>query len=85
LLIALHQDRPQSRFLDLIQKAHLAATVNARLIDAPHRIVQQSPAFTACRSTLESAKRSRKTVPRLDALNGNGGEGLRVPRPKSPM
>jgi hypothetical protein len=41
MLIALHQDHPQSRFLDLIQQPHLAATVNARLIDAPHRIFQQ--------------------------------------------
>src|SRR6266404_7598270 len=39
--IALHQGIPQPRFFGLIQKAHLASAINARLIDAPYRIFGQ--------------------------------------------
>src|SRR5437762_11513844 len=43
--IALHQGIPPPRFFGLIQKAHLASAINARLIDAPHRIFGQLAGF----------------------------------------
>jgi hypothetical protein len=36
--IALYQGISQPRFFGLIEKAHLASAINARLINAPHRI-----------------------------------------------
>jgi hypothetical protein len=41
--IAVHQGLPKSRFFRLIQKAHLASTINAWLINASHRILRQFP------------------------------------------
>jgi len=40
-LIARLQCVPKPRFLGLIKKAHLASAINARLIDASHRIFCQ--------------------------------------------
>jgi hypothetical protein len=62
LLIASLQCVPESELLGLIQKADRASSINAWLIDAAHGIVCQFTAFTPRRRTLESVKRSRKTV-----------------------
>jgi len=43
--IALDQGISQPRFFGLIKKAHLTSAINARLINAPHRIFSQFTCF----------------------------------------
>jgi hypothetical protein len=95
--IAVHQSIPKSRFLSLIQKAHLASTINAWLINASHRIFRQFPSLH--RASEYAGEREEiaqdgcgaaplvqtPCLPGLHALNSNGSERLRVPRSKKPM
>src|SRR5207244_5069226 len=86
-----------SRFLGLIKKAHLASAINARLVDAPHRIFPQFTGFH-CASEhagerVEIAHDSHGVaafiqaphLPRLNAFNRNGSERFWVPRSEVPM
>jgi len=44
-LVARLECIPKARFLGLIQKTHLASAINARFINAPHRIFCQFTCF----------------------------------------
>ena len=96
-LIARLQCLPQSRFLGLVQKAHLASAINARLIDASHGVFFQLTGFH-CASEhagerVEIAHDSHgiaafiqtPRLPRLNTFNRDGGERFWIPGSEVPM
>jgi hypothetical protein len=96
-LIARPQCLPQSRFLGLVKKAHLASAINARLVDLSHGVFCQLTGFH-CASEHAGERVDiahdgygiatfiqAPHLPRLNAFNRYGSERFWVPRSEVPM